>query len=90
MSDVHWEEPPHKSPKGGRPKYWKAVADQLRSRPGEWAMVHVDETQRKAGYTAMNIKRGLLAGMTAGEFEAVSRTVDGQRRVYARYVGGAS
>ena len=52
--------------------------------------MHVAETQGKASHTAMNIKRGLLAGMPIGEFEAVSRTVDNEFRVYARYVGEPS
>jgi hypothetical protein len=60
----------------------------LRDLPGEWAIVSVRSTQRRASSYAYSINRGTLhAYLPAGAFEAVARTVDGQHRVYARYVG---
>lgn len=83
MSVLAWEDPPT-----GR-NDWIAVMQELRTRPGVWALIAED------GYTALatRIKSGKIPGTREGEFEA--RTV-GQRRdgtcekIYARYVGRAA
>ncbi|GAU66688.1 hypothetical protein SSP35_03_03360 [Streptomyces sp. NBRC 110611] len=65
------------------------AARQLRERPGEWAVVRRTETSDQAGAAAQAIRDGRLrAYRPTGAFEATARTVVGEHRVYARYVGG--
>lgn len=65
-----------------------AIVDQLRARPQEWAHIATRANISAAGELARRIKRGgTVAFQPASAFEAVSRTVDGEYRVYARYVG---
>lgn len=84
MPEVVFEEPPRT-----RVQHAIVVAA-LRERPGEWARVGVYATPGSAHSLARQIKRATLnAWAPAGAFEAVGRTVKGEHRVYARYVGGA-
>jgi hypothetical protein len=66
----------------------QAIADELRARPGEWALVLHADTNAHAWQKASNIKRGIIAAFRPfGAFEATTRNgVD----VWARYVGGES
>jgi hypothetical protein len=82
MADVRikFEDPPARrgggawSPKGTH----EIIAAKLRERPGEWARIQaLPSVQSAAGQ----------AHAPAGSFESKSRTVDGESRVYARYVG---
>lgn len=90
---IRFEEPPlHRggNRNGGRenPKY-RADAAALMSRPGEWAIVHAGGRRSLADGLAYQIKSGKIAAYRpAGAFEAMARTVDGEYRTYARYVGG--
>lgn len=88
MSEIVWEEPPSWS--GGKGQFdWAAVAALLRRRPKEWAIVRVMADSMRSTQTAHYIKSGKLAAFRpAGDFEARARCVDGEYRVYARYVGG--
>lgn len=90
--EVTWDDPPEVRD-GGQPyRYhsrWRRISDQLRAKPGEWAVVTVADSSAKSGNTAYQIRTGVCAGMPAGEFDAVARTVDGEHRVYARFVGPA-
>jgi hypothetical protein len=65
----------------------QAIADELRARPGEWALVLQADTNVHAWQKASNIKRGILAAFRPfGAFEATTRNgLD----VWARYVDGA-
>lgn len=64
------------------------IAAALADRPGEWAIVKEAKTQSAANAAAFQIKTGRISSYApAGTYEAVSRTVDGKHRVYARYVG---
>lgn len=66
------------------------IAAALKQRPGEWAVVRRTDTANKSGAAAQAIRSGRLrAYAPTGAYEAVARTVDGEHRVYARYVGGA-
>lgn len=83
---LSWEEPP-KITTRPRTKFSEA-ARKLKARKGEWAKV---ADYPKAG-TAATIANIIKTGRSrffepAGAFEAVSRTVEGEHRVYARYVG---
>ncbi|MER6360074.1 hypothetical protein [Kitasatospora sp. NPDC001527] len=64
------------------------IAAALRARPGEWAVVQRATTIARAASAAQAIRSAKLAAYgPAGLFQAVSRTVDGEHRVYARFVG---
>ncbi|WP_043470968.1 hypothetical protein [Kitasatospora sp. MBT66] len=64
------------------------IASALRARPGEWAVVHRADTVTRAASAAQAIRSAKLAAYgPAGAFQAVSRTVDTEHRVYARFVG---
>jgi hypothetical protein len=90
MTELKWEEPPHADQRRpGGAKRHAEVAAQLKSRPGEWARVAAFDKDTRSRTYAHYIRRGGLAAYRPdGSFEAVSRTVDGEYRVYARYVGG--
>lgn len=82
MTDLKWQDPPQ-DPRGRKPGHgrWKMVADELRSRPGEWALVLVGSASN-----VQRIKRG-EDSMGPG-FDATSRRrPDGKFDVYARFVG---
>ncbi len=87
---VRFEEPPG-ARSGTTGRDWNAVAAALKKKPQRWAIVAVCPTAVLAASTAQNIRKGTVAAMRpVGAFEAVSRTVDGEPRVYARYVGEPS
>jgi len=66
----------------------EVIAEQLRERPREWAHVLTYPTRESASTVAYSIRNGhRSAWAPAGAFEAKSRTVNGEYRVYARYVG---
>lgn len=81
--DIHFGE----LPPSRRDKHKNvAIADALKARPGEWAMIgHFADSQ------ATNIKTGAIkAYQPAGSFEAVCRNANRQDRksdIWARYVG---
>lgn len=67
------------------------VAAALRAQPGEWAVVGAYGSAGSAAAMAHSIRRARIkAYAPARGFEAAKRTVDGEHRVYARYVGDAS
>lgn len=82
-----WENPPERATPG---KY-AAVAEALKERPGQWAIVRtITGTSKKTGWSFSN---GVNAGKYAdfrhdddGRFEGRCRTIDGQCRVYVRYL----
>lgn len=69
---------------------WTAVGDTLSGKPGQWAKIAVLDDVTKAGRYANRIRSGLIDSLQpyGGLFEAAARTVEGEHRVYARYVGG--
>jgi len=83
---IRWEDPPPPMT-GGVPatqmRPWALVAAQLRSRPGEWALIDRD------GNIALGprIVKGTSWWAPKGSFTAVTRIVDGEVRIYAKYVG---
>jgi hypothetical protein len=94
---IRWEDPPRSHQSNGRPKqprrheHWKKVAEQLRERPGEWAvLLEAERRFGNGGGIAGQIKAGLIAPFRpARTFEATTRTVLGLYIVYARYIGEA-
>ena len=85
MSVFRFEEPP--APQSGRPSSHAEAVQALKERPGEWGIVTICSTSASSGSTARAIRTGVRrAWQPAGDFEAVSRKVDGEYRVYARYM----
>lgn len=84
MDELVFEGPP--PPRASRPEL-REVAQALRARPGEWARVGQFV---QADMLAANIKRGKpVVFAPKGSFEAVSRRINGEFFLYARYVGEA-
>lgn len=86
---LRFEEPP--TPGGGAArgskKYRRAV-EQLKKRPGEWAIVAVCKNHQASNSLSYQIKNGKSAAfLPKGHFDAVARLVGKEHRVYARYVG---
>lgn len=85
-SQFRFEDPPPAA-RGGRKNSQLEAAEALRGRPGEWGMVVVCVSRTSAGSMARAIRLGKTkTWLPAGDFEAATRTVDGEHRVYARYV----
>jgi hypothetical protein len=84
---VRWEDPEQKQL--GRPPAetgtWVEVAEALRRRPKQWAVVS-EGVSARALVTAIN-QGTCIDFRPIGDFEATSRTVRGARVVYARYMG---
>lgn len=91
MSDViRWEDPPaHGNLKGVDGGAYGPIAMALRARPGDWAVILEGITAGTAGPLVGRIRNGYGPFAPKGDFEAMSRIKDGQRNVYARYVGGS-
>lgn len=71
-----------------------AFALALRSRPGEWALLGALSSANYARQRAYEIRNAMQGGAApffgpAGAFEAQSRSLLGECRVYVRFVGTA-
>lgn len=95
MSVIRWEEPPHNGRirAEARAAQWQPVADELRQRPGQWAVIEENYHSAVAGSMSY-VKQGCGPFAPRGSFETKSRTLpdDGSRTarkvlLYARYVG---
>jgi hypothetical protein len=90
---IRWEDPP--PPRTSERTYaravdWYAIADELRGRPGEWAVAAVRRGSSSAASLAWQINHANLAAFKGDRFEAVARVVGDEARIYARYVGEPS
>lgn len=84
MSEAHitFENPPADR-RGRHGKDWDAVADALRARPGEWALVATTSPSLSA-----EIKNGRRAAFRPpGAFESTVRKNGKKHDIYVRYVG---
>lgn len=82
-----WEDPPAPHRRAEQVDHAE-IARKLKARPGQWAIVRKYSNSRTAGATASSIRIGrVTAYLPVGDWEATSRTVDGEYRVYVRYVG---
>lgn len=83
-ANLVWQNPPEKPRRGRHAEF----AEALRSRPGQWAVFATfDPTRKKSGWAASNcINSGKLVDFPKGEFQAVTRSVDGVTRVYVRAI----
>lgn len=93
---IAWQDPPASGNghKGGRiVQKWGAVADALRARPGQWALILLlPAADGKRNSTASSlstiVRKGQGGFAPAGGFEAAQRTAPGgEVGVFARYVG---
>lgn len=79
-----WDTPPSR----GRGVDFSAIAAELRTRKGIWAVIATYPKAATSGSTAWQVNTGRSTAFTpAGSYEAAARTVDGEHRLYARYVG---
>jgi len=86
MADIIFED----LPPAGRTSVQetRAAAQALREHPGQWARVRTFAGSAGSRKYAYAIKHGVPAAWRpAGAFDATARAVDGEFRVYARYVG---
>lgn len=85
---MQFEDPPGKYDARSKVDH-RAVAAELKARPGEWAIVRTGFPSKFAAATAASrIKAGHpVAYRPPGSFDALSRTVDSELRLYARYTG---
>lgn len=83
---VEWGDPP---PGDRRRTAWDEVADELRTRPGVWALVARDRSPA----TARSITMAMLSSFQpAGTFEARTANRNKEKNrcdIYARFVGDA-
>lgn len=88
-SIITFEEPP--GPGGGADRNHPEIAKSLQANPGRWARLNFEFADaNKANNLACTIKFARLSTyLPKGSFQARVRTVDGEVRVYARFVGGA-
>lgn len=78
----------------GCARVWESRLRPLIGRVGEWARVgSSSKTAQRAARTASNLRRAALAlgriRIPPGRWEFAARTVDGEHRIYARYLGPA-
>lgn len=90
---IRWEEPPPKIrasggfPLGQGKSRWAGVADELRSKPGEWALIAETPLAENSGL-ATQIRMGQMVCFSpAGDFDAETRRENGVRKVWAVYLG---
>lgn len=72
--------------KSGSGKH-REIADQLKAAPGQWAQIDTRKSISAAGCMANQIRSGYYKAYPKGTFEAAARTVNGERQVWARYIG---
>lgn len=91
MEIVRWEEPPkeHGNKRPGPPSRYQPIADALRARPGQWAVVLDGKSPGSAGGFAYRIRNGVGPFAPAKHFDAkvVGPAGGSSSKVYARYVG---
>lgn len=85
MTEIKWEDPAPDPRSRGK---YRDLIRALRNNPGQWALVSEDA----ATTLSSAIKKGLGQWAPAGDFESVSRSLEGGQgnrvKVYARYIGG--
>lgn len=91
MTEISWEAPPPKTRVAREPdRRWMDIAEALRSRPGEWAVVSRDSSAS----IVTQIRNGRIVAFAGGGFEAPARTIPDtspkRYQVFARYVGSQS
>lgn len=80
---LSWEEPP--PPRRGALSVAPEWMEEVRARPGAWALVQTGNRDVEKLPAAIRGGRGVYA--PAGSWEAVSRKSGNEFRLYVRYVG---
>lgn len=86
MDELQWGDPPRRD---GRRSYHRheLVAKRLKARQGEWAWLVFNSARGASNAASTAALGGIPAYEPAGDFEAVHRLVDGEHRMYVRYLG---
>lgn len=91
---IRWETPPppargRGNGRTGSRSQYSAIADQLRARRGEWAVVEEKALPPRinSGLATRICMGHMRCFGPPGDFQAVVRRKDGMSRVYARYLG---
>ena len=82
MSEIRWEDPPASD----RVLSWREKLTPLVDYPKRWAVIAVKPGRVAANSLQLNLRRGRLT-LPPGRWEFVYRVVEGEHRVYARYLG---
>jgi hypothetical protein len=92
VSVIRWEEPrkEHGNSRSQAGSPWWDIANELRAKPGCWALVHEGKHGTASGWQNRIKKGSRPAFEPAGSFEAVTNTEAEVTKLYARYVGGES
>lgn len=77
------------SPNGkAGPGKHRQIADQLKNAPGQWAQIDTRKSVSAASCMAAQIRSAYYSAYAPkGSYEAAARTVNGERQVWARYIG---
>jgi len=84
VTEIRWENPP--STRGGRYTDWNALLLPLMEQPNRWAIIATRPTSMSAQSAAGGL-RAKRSKMPPGRWEFAARQVDGEHRIYARYLG---
>lgn len=85
---IAWATPTFKRKQRTWAGKWAQVAQTLKDRPGEWALLRYCEAREGADQLASTIRLGLSGSWRpAGVFEARSEPAELGWAVYARYLG---
>ena len=83
MGGIRWEDPP---PAKGGPQGWAKRLGPLMEHPERWAIIATKSSRAAADTTTRQLRLGTLR-KPPGRWEFAARTVDGEHRVYGRYLG---
>ena len=65
----------------------RGIADRLKAAPGQRALIDKRPSVSAASCMANQIRSGYYKAYPKGTFETAARTVNGERQVWARYIG---
>jgi len=87
MDELKWQDPPTVVKQSERVSRL-ALAAQLRSNPGKWALISAHATKGAAVTLACDVRKAYGPGFApAGTFEATTVQNGNDWDVYARYIG---
>jgi hypothetical protein len=85
MAELRFEPPAEPIP---NTEICEEFAEKLKANMGEWALIGKCKTPGAANQRAYMFRHGQQKGFEpSGSFEAESRTLLGEHRVYVRYMG---
>jgi hypothetical protein len=81
---VIWRDPPTAQ---GAPGVWLPVLEELKARPGSWAVIRSCNTVAKAYKHTANLRHARLTQIPHGYWEFSARKTEAGGDVYGRYLG---